>query len=382
MRIRTTSLLAVIALASVFAPLTASATESAGETTRLSKYHHVPVFSGATRDENAKGIVLTYDGRPRLHRTMTYIDLLSRSHWHVLSTTKVKGAVVVHAEKDGHQVRIAISQKGNTFSLAVSKPSVGEQAHWSLFDYILPENRRSELREKIGPSWFEGSAYYRLVHVFMTVLVVLLILFLVVRSRRRLGDPEKAIIPEKTLTAYTFMELVTETVWNTMKDLMGEKYARKSLPLIGTLAFFIFFGNILGMVPGLLPATDNLNTNLACALVVFVLYNYWGIREHGFINYFKHFCGPIHSLVALPLMILMFAVEMVSHLARPVTLGVRLMGNMFGDHTIVSVFLGFKIPLLPLPVMVLGLVVVLVQTMVFCLLSMVYVAIATAHDEH
>ena len=108
------------------------------------------------------------------------------------------------------------------------------------------------------------------------------------------------------------------------------------------------------------------------AIVVFMVTHIYGVREHGFVAYFAHFCGPVRNIFALPLMLLMFVIEIVSHLARPLSLAVRLMGNMVADHKVLGIFL---------PVMVLGLLVAVVQTLVFCLLSIVYIALAVEHAE-
>jgi F-type H+-transporting ATPase subunit a len=114
--------------------------------------------------------------------------------------------------------------------------------------------------------------------------------------------------------------------------------------------------------------------------VVFVATHIFGIRAHG-IAYFKHFLGPIIKWYALPLMLLMLVIETISHLVRPLSLAIRLMGNIMGDHKVLGIFLSFGVLLVPLPVMALGLLVSVVQTLVFCLLSMVYIALAVEESE-
>jgi F-type H+-transporting ATPase subunit a len=199
------------------------------------------------------------------------------------------------------------------------------------------------------------------------------------RKVKRGGD--EAILPERTFGLFTFFELISEALLKVMEDTMGRKHARKFFPLIMALAVFILFGNLLGAIPGFLPVTDNLSTTAALAFVVFMVTHIYGVKEQGFINYFAHFCGPIRSIVALPLMILMFVIEIFSHFARPLSLSVRLMGNMVADHKVLGVFLSAGVLLVPLPVMVLGLLVAVVQTLVFCLLSIVYIALAVEHAE-
>ena len=156
---------------------------------------------------------------------------------------------------------------------------------------------------------------------------------------------------------------------------MGEKNAKKHLWLIGSLAFFIFFSNIMALVPGFGVPTDTLKTNLGIALLVFLATHYYGVKEHG-LAYFKHFAGPLPLLAPL-----MIPIELISHIARPASLALRLMGNMAADHKVVFTFFALVPILVPVPFLILGLLVCVVQTLVFCLLSMVYISMATAHDH-
>jgi len=109
---------------------------------------------------------------------------------------------------------------------------------------------------------------------------------------------------------------------------------------------------------------------------VFLLSHVFGVREHG-LKYFKHFLGPIWWLIPL-----MLPIELISHIARPVSLSMRLMGNIVGDHKLVGVFFGILPILLPLPFMVMGVLVCVVQAVVFSLLTTVYISQAVAHEEH
>ena len=113
-------------------------------------------------------------------------------------------------------------------------------------------------------------------------------------------------------------------------------------------------------------------------LVSFIAYNFWGIKQQGVVNYLKHFMGPLLLLAPL-----IFVIELISHFVRPCSLALRLLGNMFGDHMVLSIFMGFNIIFVPLPVMVLGLLVCIVQTVVFTMLTIVYIALAVEeHDHH
>ena len=149
------------------------------------------------------------------------------------------------------------------------------------------------------------------------------------------------------------------------------------LPLIGTIACFIFFSNVLALIPGMVPPTSTLKTNVALALTVFFIPHVEGIRAQGIVAYLKHFAGPIWWLAWI-----MIPIEIIGHLARPLSLSMRLMGNMVSDHKVVGVFF-FLVPLLvPVPFLILGTMVAVIQTLVFCLLSMVYINMAVATHDH
>jgi len=206
--------------------------------------------------------------------------------------------------------------------------------------------------------------------------VVLVVIALGLVTRRQINNHDKSVIPDDKLTLRTFMEVFIGVFYDTVKDVMGAHKADRYFPLIGTLALFIFFSNVLGMIPGFLPPTSSWNLTLACAGIVFVAFNYWGIKENG-LGYFKHMLGP-----AWYLWWLIFPIEVISLCIRRLTLSVRLMLNMSVDHLLLSIFLGLFMFLLPIPVMILGTLVVVVQTYVFCLLTSIYIALATEHEEH
>lgn len=217
-------------------------------------------------------------------------------------------------------------------------------------------------------------------HVFGALFILILLAIVAFVANAGVKDTKAAIVPEERLTIRTFVELFAGAAYSMMSDIMGPKQARFFLPLIGTCAFFILFSNFLGLVPGFTPPTDNLNTTLAMALVIFVATHYYGIKENGF-GHIKHLFGPIIAWYALPLMLLMFAIEVISHLARPLSLSIRLMANMVADHLVVGAFITVFAFLVPVPVMLLGTLVVIVQTLVFCILSTVYIGLAVQHDE-
>jgi len=228
------------------------------------------------------------------------------------------------------------------------------------------------LGDLIGPSYFTLS--HVLIALFTSTLII--IGALIYRARVTDKDGNLNIVPEKTVGLRNFYELILETTLEMASGVMGRKNAIKYFPLIGTLVFFILFNNLIGLVPGFMPPTDTLKTNFALSLLVFVMYHFWGVKEHG-LAYFKDFAGPLPVLAPL-----MVPIEIISHIARPVSLALRLMGNMAADHKVVAAFL-FLVPILvPLPFMVLGILVCIVQTLVFTLLTMVYIDLAVAEGEH
>jgi F-type H+-transporting ATPase subunit a len=207
------------------------------------------------------------------------------------------------------------------------------------------------------------------------ILVSVILLVIVVFGYRRVKKTENDIIPEAKLTAGTFVEVVVETISGLVESTMGPRGPEFML-IIGTLALFILFNNLSGLVPGFIPATDNVNTTFACSLTIFVMTHVYGVREHG-IKYLKQFVGPFWWLA-----VLFVPIELIGHLARPLSLGLRLFGNITGDHLVTAIFFGLVPLLVPLPVMFLGLFVAFVQSFVFILLSMAYFSGAIAHEGH
>jgi len=170
-----------------------------------------------------------------------------------------------------------------------------------------------------------------------------------------------------------FIEMIVEAIYNLVDENIGHHFTKTFFPFICTIFIYILLCNFMGLIPGFVSATSNVNTNAAMAIPVFLATHFYGIRVHG-VRYLNHFLGPIRSLAALPLMILMFFVEFIGHLARPVTLTVRLFGNMTGKHIILLV-LGIISPwIVPTAILGLGVLVSVVQAFVFALLSTLYLA--------
>ncbi len=254
----------------------------------------------------------------------------------------------------------------------------------STWFHLLPfyEDWLAKARGLLGPTLL-GHAV-EIVYVLNFLLVALVLLLFVLVARSTLVKTDEALVPDGKFSIRSFLEAMIEGTLSTMEGIMDRKAAVYFLPLIGTCAFMIFFSNFLGLIPGFLPPTSNLNTTLAMAGVVFITTHVYGVKEHGFINYFAHFCGPLRSWnpLVIILMILMFCIETISHLARPASLSIRLFGNMHADHAVVGGFIAFMALALPVAPLTLGVIVCIVQTAVFCILSTVYIGGAVAHEEH
>ncbi len=208
-------------------------------------------------------------------------------------------------------------------------------------------------------------------HIVMILLIALGLVGFAIWMRGKLS------VDNPTRTQH-LLEILLEAIQSLMKDVIG-KDTRKFVPLILTLAIYILLGNLLGMMPGFLSPTSNLNVTASCAICVFLYYNYHGIRRHGFLKYLKHFAGPVWWLAWL-----LFPVEIVSHMARPFSLSMRLFGNIFAEELIIGSLNQYIFPFLTsVPVMFLALFAGTIQAFIFVLLTMVYIsgAVEDAHEE-
>ena len=212
-------------------------------------------------------------------------------------------------------------------------------------------------------------------HVLTAILIAALLVIGGVVAVAQMRAATNPVVPEGRLSFRGFFELVAEKLLQLCQSVMGEKEAQTYFPLIATLFVFIFVSNIIGLIPGFLPPTDNINTTLALGVFVFIFYNLQGLKAHG-IGYLKHFLGPVWYLAPL-----MLVIEVVSHVFRPISLGLRLRGNIMGDHIVLHVFTDLTKVGLPIIFYGMGVFVSFIQAFVFCLLTMVYISLSTAHDH-
>jgi F-type H+-transporting ATPase subunit a len=206
-------------------------------------------------------------------------------------------------------------------------------------------------------------------HVIMALLVLVIsaILFPIAASRINRDNPG----PFQHV-----LELVVDGLKGLLHDIIGHE-GDQYLYIIGAFACFIFISNIFGIFFFLQPPTSNPNTTFALALTSFLYFNYQGIRKQGLLHYIKHFAGPIWWLAPL-----MFPIEIIGNLARVLSLGMRLFGNIFGEHAATGIFMGLVPFVVPWPMMGLGIFGAFLQTFVFILLTMVYISGAIAAEEH
>ena len=148
------------------------------------------------------------------------------------------------------------------------------------------------------------------------------------------------------------------------------------VPLIGTLGVFVLLNNLFGLIPGLGSGTANYNVTLGCALVVFLYYNFHGMREHGVLKYLGHFAGPVWFL-----WILMWPLEVLGLFSRILSHSLRLFGNIAGEHVVSGIFFALAPLVVPVPLAIMGLFFGLIQTFVFIMLATIYVSGAVAHEH-
>ncbi|MEW6058000.1 MAG: F0F1 ATP synthase subunit A [Bdellovibrionota bacterium] len=213
-------------------------------------------------------------------------------------------------------------------------------------------------------------------HLLMAALVAILVVVLGSVATLKLKAAGDVTIPEGRLTYRNFFDILAEKLYGLTENVLGHHGAEQYFPVVATLFIFIFASNLMGLIPGFTPPTDNINVTFAAGLFVFFYYNWQGFKANG-VGYLKHFLGPVWYLAPLLLII-----EIMSHLFRPMTLGLRLRGNIMADHLILETFHSLAVPyVLPVIFYGMGLFVSFIQAFVFCLLTMVYINLSTAHDH-
>lgn len=226
------------------------------------------------------------------------------------------------------------------------------------------------MKIKTWSDLFLNPELYHTAYITLAGGILLLLGFL----GRKALNKKQAHVPEGKFNVKAFFELFVEQIASLSDSIVGVQ-GRPMLPLFCFFFLFIWIQNLLGLVPGFLPPSQDLNNTLALGLFSFLAYNFYGFKEHGW-AYLKQFVGPV--LFLAPLFVF---IEILSHVFRSVSLGFRLFGNMMGDHIVIGIFLDMMPFFVPVIFYFLGLFVCTLQAFVFTILSMVYVSLAISHDH-
>jgi F-type H+-transporting ATPase subunit a len=226
-----------------------------------------------------------------------------------------------------------------------------------------------DLSHIVGIPWLYLSAIFASILLLLAGLTV----------RRAVAGENGGVLPDEGVTLRNVIEVVIEALGDLGETTIGENW-RDYFPVVGTIFFFILVSNVMNLIPGIPGSTADANTTYAWGVISFVVYNYVGIKQHGW-KYIYQFMGPsmmnleiggkhYHVRLLAPVFLVL---EIPLHIARILTLGIRLLANMFADHTVVLVFLGLVPIAIPAIFMGLGLLVSFLQAFVFALLTMIYI---------
>lgn len=214
------------------------------------------------------------------------------------------------------------------------------------------------------PEIFEHY-WYATLSVFVLFIVFLIGFFGVSRMN--------ALIPSRSQAAFEFL---INGIYRQAQETLGHE-GMKYLPICFGMGFYSVLNNVGGIIPFWLSSSATLNTTLPPALLIFVIYNYVGIRKMGLVPYFKQFMGPVVYMAPF-----MFVIEVISHITRPVTHSVRLYGNMMGGDLLIFILLALVPVAIPSAMMLFEGFEVVLQAYVYMLLSMIYIGGALEEHEH
>lgn len=203
---------------------------------------------------------------------------------------------------------------------------------------------------------------------------VIALIFAVAARARTALTAEGAIIPDAGLTPRNLFELLVEGLGSLADSVIGHG-SKVYVPILAAFFSFILASNLLGLVPGFGPPTSDFDITFALGVCCFLIFNYYGFKIQG-MNYLKHFAGPMLALAPL-----IFLLEIIGVVVRPVSLGLRLYGNMFGDHLVLEIFTDLTKVVIPVIFYFLGTLVSCIQAFVFTLLATIYIALSVVHDE-
>lgn len=242
--------------------------------------------------------------------------------------------------------------------------------HFSIYDLIPGYHALNEWLAHAGVIGEGQSAQ----HMVSATLVLVLLMLIGLRIRSRYANPSAAVVPPSGFGLCAILDIGVEKLHGMIHDVVGHGY-EKHFSLLASIFIYLLLCNLVGSIPGFPPPTSTIANNVAIALTVFIYYNYAGLRANG-VAYLKHFAGPVVWLAWL-----MIPIELVGHCVRPVSLSLRLAGNITGDHMVLGIFTSMTYVLVPVAFVGLGFFVAFLQAFVFTLLSSIYVGLATAHEH-
>lgn len=274
--------------------------------------------------------------------------------------------MVEHAEKAAHHVPWIVEKVNdligapiNQFQLKYTKP------YW---DKLLGTDASTVLGEYTPQN---AVPWYTVMFIIACLLSIVIIWLL----KRKLSEDEPS-------GGQQTLEVGVLAVRNLIIDVVGP-HGVKYFPVVATFGVLILVSNLLGFIPGMMAPTSATSVTFALGISSFVYYNYIGIKENGFFGHLRHFAGPVLAIAPL-----LFLIELISNFIRPLSLGIRLFGNMFADEkvaeNIANLAPGKTYWIVPVLIMPLGLFVAFIQTFIFMFLSMVYISEVShpPHDEH
>jgi F-type H+-transporting ATPase subunit a len=288
---------------------------------------------------------------------------LFQEHATKAATEHAAAATEHAAESGGHEVPALvqlvnhyIGEPVHAFQMSYTKPIWEKFFGWF---GTTPEN-------VFGPYTVENAVPWYTVMFVLAVLLTLILIWVM--------KPRKLSVDEPSYSQMT-LEAGVLAVRNLLIDNVGP-HGLKYFPVIATFGMLILVSNLMGLIPGLMAPTASTSVTFALGISSFVYYNAIGIKENGLVGHLRHFAGPIPWLA-----VLMFPIELVSNLVRPMSLGIRLFGNLFGDEQILGTIFGLVRWVLPALIMPLSVFVAFMQTFIFVLLSIIYISEVSHHHE-
>ncbi|HVP07376.1 MAG TPA: F0F1 ATP synthase subunit A [Candidatus Acidoferrum sp.] len=229
----------------------------------------------------------------------------------------------------------------------------------------------------------EGSAlvhWMSIIYAAVVSIILAAIAIVVYRRRKMIPGPLQNVV-----------ELAVESMYNFLHSVLGDE-ARRFVPFLGTLFFYILFMNLMGIIPGGYSPSTNINITASLAILVFIYVQYIGFTRMGVVRYFDHLLGQPRGLgwIAAPFVLIS---EFIGVFAKPFTLAIRLFGNLTGEDILVAGFVGLGVSALSfihspiglpfqLPFYFLGILLSTIQALVFTLLSTIYILLMIPHTEH